>query len=94
MRRSVCFKCNKRAKHVKAYFCTNCGHTILFCLPCFRKMGIFSHKYYQKSYGKDEIVCRDCASLILATDDVMDERFGGSYLDIEERSAARAVLFG
>ena len=57
-------------------------------------MEVFSRKHYQQHYGKGEIVCRDCASCVLAMDDTMDERFGGSYLDTEERSAARAVLFG
>ena len=92
--RRICFKFDKRARHVKAYICEKCANTILFCLPCLKKMEVFSHKYYQQRYGNGGIVCRDCASIIVVMDDVMDERFDGNYLDIEERSATRAVLFG
>ena len=94
MRRHTCFKSNKRAKHVKADICSNCGNTILFCLSCLRRMQVFAQKYYQQCYGRGEIFCRDCACSILDMDDIMDERFGGNYLDTGERSAARAVLFG
>ena len=90
MRRHICFKCDKRYKHVKTDVCTNFDNTILFCLSCFRKMETFAHKHHQRYYGRGEIVCRECASCILA----MDERFGGNYLDDMTRSAARTVLFG
>ena len=56
-------------------------------------MEIFAKKYYRQDYGTRETFCLDCAHSIVAMDDVMDERFGGNYLDAEERTAARAILF-